>query len=63
MDHAILLGKLRLYGVDCLSFKSFGPYLSDRRQQTFIDGGKSDFCNVTCDVNDSGLKLNLAKCI
>ena len=47
MDHAILLGKLNLYGVDCLSLKWFRTYLSDQKQQTFIDGAQSDFCNVT----------------
>jgi len=31
MDHAILLGKLRLYGVDCLSLEWFRSYLSDRK--------------------------------
>ena len=47
VDHAILLGKLKLYGVDCLSFKWFRSYLSDRKQQIFIGGAQSDFCNVT----------------
>ena len=36
MNHAMLLGKLRLYGVDCLSFKWFRHYLSDRKQQTLM---------------------------
>ena len=47
MDHAILLGKLKLYGADCLSLKWIRSYLSDQKQQTFIDGAQSDFCNVT----------------
>ena len=51
MDHAILLGKLRLYGVDCLSFKWLRPYLSDRKQQTFIDGAQSDSCNAKCGIS------------
>ena len=50
MDHAILLGKLQLHGVDCLSLKWFRSYLSDRKQQTFIGGAQSDFCNVTCGI-------------
>ena len=50
MDHAILLEKLKLHGVDCLSLKWFRSYLSDRKQQTFIDGAQSDFCNVTCGI-------------
>ena len=50
MDHAILLEKLKLYGVDCLSLKCFPSYLSDRKQQTFIDGAQSAFCNVICGI-------------
>ena len=50
MDRAILLEKLKLYGVDCLSLKWFRSYLSDRKQQTFIDGAQSDFCNVICGI-------------
>ena len=49
-DHAILLEKLKLYGVDCLSLKWFRTYLSHRKQQTFIDGAKSDFCNLICGI-------------
>ena len=30
MDHAILLEKLKFYGVDCLSLKWCRSYLSDR---------------------------------
>ena len=49
MDHAILLGKLKLYRVSSESLSNcFRSYLSDRKQQTFIDGVQSDFCNVSC---------------
>ena len=47
IDHAILLEKLKLHGVDCLSLEWFRSYLSDQKQQTLIDGAQSDFCNVT----------------
>lgn len=50
MDHAILLGKLKLYGVSSQSLNWFQSYLSDRKQQTFIDGAQSDFCNITCGI-------------
>ena len=50
MDQAILLEKLKLYGVDCLSLKWFRSYLSDRKQKTFIDGAQSVFCNVICGI-------------
>ena len=45
MDHAIHLGKLKLYGVSSQSLTWSQSYLSDRKQQTFIDGVQSDFCN------------------
>ena len=48
MDHAILLGKLKLYGVSSQTLNWFRSYLSYRKQQTFIDGAQSDFYNVTC---------------
>ena len=51
MDHAILLGKLKPYGVSSQSLiNCFQSYLSDRKQQTFIDGVQSDFCNITCGI-------------
>ena len=45
MDHAILL-----YGVSSQSLNWFHSYLSDRKQQTFIYGVQSDFCNITCGI-------------
>ena len=50
MDHAILLGKLKLYGVSSQSLTWFRSYISDRKQQTFIDGAQSYFCNITCGI-------------
>ena len=51
MDHAILLGKLKLYGVSSQSLINwFQSYLSDWKQQTFIDGVQSDFCNITSGI-------------
>ena len=50
MDHAILLGKLKLYGVSSQSLNWFQSYLSDRKQQTFIDGVQSDCRNITCGI-------------
>ena len=50
MGHAILLGKLKLDGVSSQSPNWFRSYLSDRRQQTFIDGAQSDFGNITCGI-------------
>ena len=50
MDRAILLGKLKLYGVSSQTLNWFRSYLSERKQQTFIDGAQSDFCNITCGI-------------
>ena len=50
MDNAILLGKLKLYGSSSQSINWFQSYLSDRKQQTFIDGVQSDFCNIACGI-------------
>ena len=50
MDHAIPLGKLKLYGVSSQSLNWFRSYLSDRKQQTVIDGAQSDFGNITCGI-------------
>ena len=50
MDHAIQLGKLKLYLVSSQSLNLFQSYLSDRKQQTFIDGVLADFCNITCGI-------------
>ena len=50
MDHAILLGKLKLYGVSSQSLNWFQSYLSDRKQKMLNDGVQSDFCNITCGI-------------
>ena len=50
MDHAILLGKLKFYGVSSQCLNWFRFYLSDRKEQTFIDGVQSDFCKITCGI-------------
>ena len=47
MDHEILLENLSLYGVSSHSLNWFPSYLTERKQQTFIDGAFSDFCDVT----------------
>ena len=48
MDHATQLGKLKLYRVSSQSLNWFRCYLSDQKQQTYIDEVQSDFCNLTC---------------
>ena len=48
MDHATQLGKRKLYRVSSQSLNWFRCYLSDQKQQTYIDEVQSDFCNLTC---------------
>ena len=50
MDHVILPEKLSLCGVTSHSLNWFRSYLTERKQQTFIDGAFSDFCDVTCRI-------------
>ena len=50
MDHVILPEKLSLCGVTSHSLNWFRSYLTERKQQTFIDGAFSDFCDVTCGI-------------
>ena len=38
------------YGVSSQSLNWFQSYLSDQKQQKFIDGVQSDFCNITCGI-------------
>ena len=58
-DHVILQGKLKLYGVSSQSLNWFQSYLSDRKQQTFIDGVQSDFCNITCGIPQGSILVPL----
>ena len=50
MDHVILLEKLSLYGVSSHSLNWVRSYLTERKQQTFIDGAFSGFCDVACRI-------------
>ena len=42
VDHELLLGKLRLYGLDDSATSWFESYLTNRTQQVLIDGSLSD---------------------
>ena len=59
MDHAILMGTLKLHGVSSQSPNWFRSYLSDRKQQTFIDGAQSDFSNITCGISQGSISGHL----
>ena len=59
IDHAILLVKLKLYGVSSQSPNWSWSYLSDRKQLTFIHGVQSDFCNITCAIPQGSILSHL----
>ena len=50
VDHKIMLTKLYNYGVRGLPFKLFTDYLTNRTQQTIINGHKSTPLPITCGV-------------
>ena len=50
VDHAILLDKLKLIGLDKRACEWFLNYLTDRRQYTVVNGVKSDELNVICGI-------------
>lgn len=50
VDHAILLDKLKLIGLDKRACEWFLNYLTDRRQYTVVNGVKSDELNVLCGI-------------
>ena len=50
VDHNILLRKLKHYGIRGIAFNFFKSYLTNRRQQTLVNGVLSDFLTVLCGV-------------
>ena len=50
VDHSILLKKLSLYGISQESLIWFSSYLSNRKQQCFVNGHLSVPRTITCGV-------------
>ena len=50
VNHSILLSKLYRYGIRGVPAKLLTDYLSNRTQQTRVNGTKSKFENITCGV-------------
>jgi retron-type reverse transcriptase len=48
IDHTILLGKLRIYGVDENGIKFFESYLSNRSERCCVNGELSQTAKITC---------------
>ena len=55
VDHRILLQKLHFYGVDFHTLERFGPYLTNRKQKTFVNGPLSDYCPITCGAQQGSI--------
>ena len=51
IDHGVLIRKLRKYGVDASSLKSFESYLCNRSQKCSINGYLSNVAPVSCGVS------------
>ena len=50
VDHAILLSKLKAYGVKNTSYTWFKSYLNSRKQKCFVNGSLSDSQHLTCGI-------------
>ena len=50
VDHGILLRKLKYYGIRGVAFDFFKSYLTNRRQQTQVNGIFSEYLTVLCGV-------------
>ena len=50
VDHEILIGKLKVYGIDGLELEWFRSYLSCRQQYCALNGHKSSSQQVTCGI-------------
>ena len=57
VDHQILLSKLELelYGINNEALMWLNTYLAHRRQHVSINGNKSDFEAVTCDIHQGSI--------
>ena len=59
VDHAVLLSKLDLYGIQGNENQWFRSYLSNRKQKVFVNGVKSNFLLVNSG-EPQGLILGLS---
>ncbi len=50
LDHAILLEKLKYYGITGVAYKQMESYLTNRKQYVEMDGIKSDMLRITAGV-------------
>ena len=50
LDHAILLSKLKYYGLNDNAIKLLKNYLSDRDQYVHLGNFKSQYHNISCGI-------------
>ena len=50
VNHQILLNKLKFYGLQQSEYNWFQAYLSNRKQQVYVNGVASDSCVISTGV-------------
>ena len=50
VNHQILLNKLKFYGLQQSEYNWFQAYLSNKKQQVYVNGIASDSCLISTDV-------------
>ena len=50
VNHQILLNKLKFYGLQQSEYNWFQAYLSNRKQQVYVNGVPSDSCVISTGV-------------
>ena len=55
INHTVLLKKLEMYGITSIELKWFSSYLSGRKQVVKFHEETSEFCDITCGVQQGSV--------